>query len=196
MGVIGDPAAARGMTGYLEKALSFMGGVGFIEAIFGVTLGGCKADGYSERAINFLNGFGIAGLPEIEGEVVCARGAKAPAAELYEIGRYSELRRRMPAGSGFQVHHIPQIQLIKDFLFGYKKSRGISIVLTANQHRALSTASKLTGSYATKSLSEIQSLLSLQVNDLIKVGVPMEKIRILEYRLAQEYPTLYIIGAR
>ena len=70
MRVIGDPAAARGMMGYLEKALSFMGGAGILEAILGVNLGGCKADGYFVRASNVLNGFGPIGMVESEGSAL------------------------------------------------------------------------------------------------------------------------------
>ena len=115
---------------------------------------------------------------------------RIPNTEAFEVGAYRSLSSR-GAGTGLEMHHLPQAHLGRQVIPGYDPNSGLAIALPWRMHRRLPSSSRLQGDLSNLTASEVRALISQQLRDLDQAGVPRENLRQVGRRMRELYPGLY-----
>ena len=115
---------------------------------------------------------------------------RIPRTQAFEVGAYRSLSSR-GAGTGLEMHHLPQAHLVEQVIPGYNPNSGLTIALPRLMHRGLPSSSRLQGDLSNLTASEVRALISQQLRDLDQARVPREHLRQLGRRMRELYPGLY-----
>jgi RHS repeat-associated protein len=111
------------------------------------------------------------------------------ACDVFEVGVY-EVLKKAAKGLGLEIHHLPQANL-GAAIAGYDKLRGVAIALPRLMHRGLPVTSRLRGDLSQLAAKEVRAVISQQLRDLAKAGVPADALQKLSLAIRQAYPAIF-----
>lgn len=100
----------------------------------------------------------------------------------YEVGSFSDLKRRSLSGDGLDIHHVPQKHPASQSIDGYSANEGPSIAVPRAMHQAIPRRS---GAYE----GTARDLIQGDLNDLrTYTDAPDDAIQQLQDLIEKSYP--------